>query len=136
MAALDSLSKTQFMPVADLMNTYSHDALGMKRHDVRAAGGDPSTVSHGEGTRMRDIYPLKAKHIAAGADDEHPDYKDLDPHLRSGSIDPILLGKTSGGDDEIIEGQHRIARAYQLGVQRLPVSRDPESQSHQFDWMF
>lgn len=136
MAATDALSKTQFMPVADLMNTFSHDALGMKRHDVREAGGDPSMVSHGEGTRMRDVYARKAGHIAEGANDEHADYKDLDPHLRSGNIDPVLLTTTSQGHDEIIEGHHRIARAHQLGVQRLPVSRDPESQHHSLDWMF
>lgn len=122
--ALDNVSKTQFMPVSDLMDMQSLDALGMKRHQMGEA------AKPGPDTTMRDIYPLKVSHIESG--ESH--IADLDEHIKSGSIDPVLLATTSGGEDQIIEGQHRIARAHQLGVEKLPYSRDPASQAHRMDW--
>lgn len=129
MAALDNVSKQQFMPVSDLMNTYSHDALGAARHKVFNNGGDPKAVTYGEGTRMRDIYARKAANISGSER-----YQKLDDPIRSGTIDPVLLNKTDSGENEILEGHHRIARAHQLGVEKLPVTYDYTSQKHLMDW--
>lgn len=132
MSARDNLSPQQFMSVSDLMNTHSADALRARRGDAFDAG-DSRVIEHDNNTRMRDVYPRKAAHFT---DPDYPEFAGapLDEHIRSGSIDPVLLQRASTGETEISEGHHRIARAHQLGVQRLPVSYDPGSQVHRDAW--
>jgi hypothetical protein len=119
---MDNISKTQFMPVAALLDLHSQDALA-ERHYV-----DIDAV-HGDHTRVRDVEAAKADYIAA-----NPRYQELDEPIRSGSIDPVLLHRTDSGENEVLEGHRRITRAHQLGVERLPVSYDPGSQAHMWEW--
>lgn len=124
MTALDNVSKTQFMPVSDLVNMHSSDALAERMYK------DTYAV-HGEHTRVSDVLPAKARHI----DDSPEIYGHLDEPIKSGTIDPVLLHRLDSGEDEVLEGHHRIARARQLGVDRLPVSYDGyETQKHDVEW--
>jgi hypothetical protein len=113
------------MAVADLMDTHSRDALALRPHE-----GKWWEQPHGADTTMRAVYDRKAARMTG----DGGGYSKLDEPIRSGTIDPVLLGDTSRGETEIVEGHHRIARAHQLGVERLPVSRDPNSQVHYLDW--
>jgi hypothetical protein len=120
MSATDHLNGVQFRSVTDLLNTRSRDAR-----------------NYGEGRLVADVYDRKAKHIAAGMSgraSDWPDYSQLDEHIRSGTIDPVILQRTPDNDDQVIDGNHRIVRAHQLGVGRLPVSYDPGAQVHYDEW--
>lgn len=120
MAASDHLNGQQFMPVSDLLHTQSNDARVYKEY--RPELGIKETT-------VQSTYARRAQSIA-----EHPDYQKLDEPIRSGSIDPVLLTTDSRNNRVVVEGHHRIVRAHQLGVDRLPVSFDPGSQRHRDDW--
>jgi hypothetical protein len=136
MTASDHLSGTQFMGVEELLNTHSTEALRRHRQlmlqQPPAPPGSPQNGpwEHGDHTTVRSRYAAKAADIA-----DHSDaYHRLDEHLRSGSIDPVLLERDSNDTVAVSEGHHRIVRAHQLGVKKLPVSYDPASQRHDVDW--
>lgn len=120
MTASDHLNGHQFMDVRELLNTQSSDALiDKQRKDPKAVAGPDTTV--------RAVYADRARHMA-----ENPArYGQLDEHLRSGTIDPVWM---AGG--AVYEGHHRIVRAHQLGVQRLPVSASEDSQAHLTEWLW
>lgn len=124
------------MSVSALLDTPSMDAMAAVRGGMR--NRDTWQLhEHGDDTTVRAVYDRKASHIAERAgrgEPGYPDYTQLDAHIRSGSIDPVLLQRTSSGMTEISEGHHRIVRAHQLGVSHLPVSYDPGSQTHRYDW--
>jgi hypothetical protein len=112
------------MSVGDLLGLHSNEALSRKRHL-----GDPQ-AEHGDDTRVSTVYDRKAAEIAKNP----AAWGQLDEPIRSGSIDPVLLSQSGSGHTVVIEGQHRIVRAHQLGVTHLPVSYDPGSQEHRYDW--
>jgi hypothetical protein len=119
MSAHDNLNGRQFRPVADLLDTRSRDARKL-----------------GAGRLVRDVYERKAAHIASGmsGDQRHPNFAELDEPIRSGSVDPVMLGRSEGGHDQVLDGNHRIIRAHQLGVDRLPVSYDWDTQKNARPW--
>lgn len=121
MTALDNVSKPQFMAVSKLLDMHSNDALAERMYT------DEDAV-HDDHTRVRDLEKAKSAYL------EDPRYRELDEPIRSGSIDPVLLHTMDSGEDEVLEGHRRIARAHQLGVEKLPVSHDPASQSHFYEW--
>ena len=114
------------MLVSDLLHMHSSDAVAEREYRTKSrsrpafGGVDMDTV--------QSVYARKAQHIA-----ENPIYHQLDEHIRSGNIDPVLLTQRSGMET-VAEGHHRIVRAHQLGVERLPVSHDWDSQRHRDDW--
>jgi hypothetical protein len=118
-------AQAQRMSVEDLLGLHSNEALRRKQH----FSGD-RYAGHGDDTRVSTVYDRKAAEMGKnpGA------WGELDEPIRNGSIDPVLLETSSGGHTVVSEGQHRIVRAHQLGVTHLPVSYDPGSQEHRYDW--
>lgn len=116
---------TQLMRVEDLLNLHSNEALRRKQH----FSGD-RYATHGDDTTVGTVYDRKAAEMAQNPAAWHL----LDEPIRNGTIDPVLLETSSGGHTVVTEGQHRIVRAHQLGVAHLPVSYDPASQAHRYDW--
>ena len=113
----------QLMSIEDLLGLHSDEALRRERHRA----GKP--VGHSDATRVRTLYDRKAAEMASS-----PAWQQLDEPIRSGTIDPVLLAGTGSGHTVVSEGGHRIVRAHQLGVSHLPVSWDPGSQAHRYDW--
>jgi hypothetical protein len=118
-------ARHELMSVEDLLGLHSDEALRLWRR----RWGD-SRLGHGTGTTVRDIYDRKAAEMARN----EPAWSRLDEPLRTGTIDPVLLEKSGSGHTVVNEGGHRIVRAHQLGVSHLPVSWDPGSQLHRYDW--
>ena len=136
MSADDHLSAPQFLPVSELLGMHSTEALAKhKLAQMRKPPGLPGSPEngpweHGEHTRVRTLYDEKARGIAA----EPELYHQLDEPIRNGTIDPVVLERDRQGNQAVYEGHHRIVRAHQLGVERLPVSNSFESQQHYNDW--
>jgi len=118
-------ARHELMSVEDLLGLHSDEALRLWRR----RWGD-SRLGHGTGTTVRDIYDRKAAEMARN----EPAWSRLDEPIRTGTIDPVLLEKSGSGHTVVNEGGHRIVRAHQLGVSHLPVSWDPGSQLHRYDW--
>lgn len=149
MSALDHVNPHQFMAVHELLQAQSNDALQDKQRRLAAAPpkrpsyaeykANPSIMDEpdsgpGPDTTVQAVYDKKARDVT-----EHPMYHRLDEPLRNGTIDPIVLD----GNGAVYEGHHRIIRAHQLGVERLPVARvgsTPgdhsvwDTQTHQEAW--
>lgn len=119
-----AVSRPATMSVEDLLALHSNEALARKRHF-----GDPH-AEHGDDTRVSTVYDRKAAEMARNP----AAWGQLDEPIRNGTIDPVLLMQTGSGHTVVTEGQHRIVRAHQLGVTHLPVSYDPGSQVHRYDW--
>lgn len=124
MTASDHLNVQQFMPVSDLLHTQSTDALIDRE---RATGIDFDKIPRDSRTTVAATYNARAAHMA-----ENPaHWRQLDEPIRQGSIDPVVLSS----DGSVAEGHHRIVRAHQLGVDRLPVTHDwIDSQRHEEQW--
>jgi len=114
----------ELRPVGELLDMHSNEALRRQRRTE----GPLATWS--ERTRVRSLYDRKAAEMAAN----EPAWSALDEPIRSGTIDPVLLEWSPTGHQVVSEGGHRIVRAHQLGVSHLPVSFDPGSQAHRYDW--
>jgi hypothetical protein len=129
---VSTLQPLQFMPVVDLMNMHSAEAL---RADRQRAAGRPNDPwpEHSVKTRFRnhDLFVRKASEM-----DSNTHYHELDEPIRKGTIDPVMIQPNRQSNvDEIYEGHHRIVRAHQLGVQQLPVTRGGvDTQKHYNDW--
>jgi hypothetical protein len=121
-SASDHLSPGQFMPVSDLLHMQSNDARGYQKYHPELGIKE---------TTVESTYAQRAQHMA----DSPGLYHELDEHLRSGDIDPVLvLPDPKTGVDVVHEGHHRIVRAHQLHVAKLPVSHDEGSQPHAAEW--
>jgi hypothetical protein len=79
---------------------------------------------------VRGKYALKAADLI---EYQHA-YCQIDGPLLQGTIDPVLLGTDGSGATIVLDGLHRIVRAHQLGISRLPVSYDEASQVHLDNW--
>lgn len=115
------------MSVEDLLGLHSDEALF---HERNWTGNHSLIHGDSDATRVRSLYDAKADEMR-----QHPEHwGQLDEPIRNGSIDPVLLSRSSTGHTVVSEGGHRIIRAHQLGVSHLPVSWDPASQAHRDDW--
>ena len=120
----EAKAATGRMNVDDLLDLHSNEALRRERHRT----GEP--VGHSDATKVHTLYDRKAAEMAKN----EPAWSQLDEPIRNGTIDPVLLEGSSDGRTVVSEGQHRIIRAHQLGVTHLPVSYDPGSQAHRYEW--
>jgi hypothetical protein len=132
MAASDHLGQRFRMPVSELLDMHSTEALRQARN---AFMRQPPTVGeempgHSDATKVGTLYDRKARDF-----ETEPGYRRLDGPIRAGSIDPVVLqpNRETGGQ-EVYEGAHRIIRAHQLGVTHLPVSTSWDSQKHYDEW--
>lgn len=128
MSAADHLSPHQFMPVSDLLHMQSTDALINREYETKV---HYNKIPRDDRTTVQALYSQKAAHIA-----ENPTFwHGLDEPIRKGTIDPVVLSHEKAGlPDSVAEGHHRIVRAHQLGVQRLPVTHDWTDQPHEEGW--
>jgi hypothetical protein len=125
------------MPVSELLNMHSTEALrSYKQRMMSQPPGPPDSPQNGPWehngeTLVSSVYDRKARDI-----NTRPElYSQLDQHLRNGTIDPVLLeGPNTRGITAVNEGHHRIIRAHQIGVEKLPVSFKADSQAHRNDW--
>lgn len=123
MTASDHLSQQQFMPVSDLLHMQSNDARIYKEYHPEYGIKD---------TTVQATYSRRAEHIA-----EDPAlFHQLDEPIKNGTIDPVHLIHDEGTHEPVVfEGHHRIVRAHQLGVGKLPVSYSQDSQTHDDEWL-
>lgn len=122
------------MPVKDLMSMHSAEALRRTRYEEYKAGNpDHSVVPHSGATTYMAVHDSKVKDIA-----KLPVYHELEGPIKTGKIDPVMLQHNHNSDtSEIIEGHHRIALAWQLGVTHLPTVSGPgsfDTQKHYNSW--
>lgn len=109
MAISDNLNPIQFRNTADLLKAQSLDAQSAK---VSQEVGSPIRGYRGPNTDVNSIYERKAQNIAA----DLGSYRKLDKPLREGTIDPVILDENGA----VYEGHHRIVRADQIRVGKLP----------------
>ena len=123
MTASDHLSHQQFMSVSDLLHMQSNDAKVYKEYHPEYGIKE---------TTVQATYSRRAQHIA-----EDPGlFHQLDEPIRRGTIDPVQLYHDSETNEPgVFEGHHRIVRAHQLGVDKLPVSYSEDSQVHHDKWL-
>ena len=112
----------------------SNDALMAKQRSMLSKSPSPDeNFGPGPETTVQAVYSARAAHMRS----DRSLYKHLDGPIKSGTIDPVMISPQSkDGPEQVYEGHHRIVRAHQLGVSRLPVTfGGEETQGNRDSWL-